>query len=56
MDSVKDLKPIKCENCPKILIYAAVKEGVISKDCPKCGHRNTILFVNSVIQKPKKVG
>jgi len=57
MESVNDLRPIKCENCPKVLMFADIKEGIISKDCPKCKHRNVIVIVSGVIQKPiKKVG
>lgn len=53
MGTAKSLKPIKCENCPKILMFIDVKDGTISKDCPKCGHRNIIVIIDSVIQDKK---
>lgn len=49
------LVPVKCGNCPKVLMFIDVKEGTISKDCPKCGHRNKIVIINSVIQKLVKI-
>jgi len=42
------LKKIFCKKCPKVLLFADIKDGVISKDCPKCGHRNVIVIVNGV--------
>lgn len=49
------LKPLKCESCPKVLMFIDIKEGTISKDCPRCGYRNVIVAVNGVITRPKFV-
>lgn len=32
----------KCANCKKVLFFADIKEGSISKDCSKCGQRNLV--------------
>ena len=39
---MSNLKKIVCEKCTKFLMYADLIHGTISKDCPKCGHRNII--------------
>lgn len=54
MGITKNLKPVKCENCPKVLMFIDVRDGIISKDCPKCGHRNVIVVEKSIIQSGKK--
>jgi phage FluMu protein Com len=36
------IKPITCKNCGKTLMEADIKEGVVLKDCPKCGVRNEV--------------
>ena len=46
---------IKCEECPKVLFFIDVKDGRISKDCPRCGHRNVVVVIKSVIQNPKMI-
>lgn len=54
-----NLIPIKCNNCPKTLMFVkGIKEGLISKDCPRCGHRNIIKIEESRIvrEKTKELG
>lgn len=51
MCSKENLVPIKCQNCPKVLMHIDVKDGVISKDCPKCGYRNVITVIDSRIDR-----
>ena len=41
------LKAIPCENCGKTLLFGAIVEGIISKDCSKCGVRNVLTFKKS---------
>ena len=52
MKATDNLIPLKCENCSKTLFfYEGVKDGTVSKDCPKCGHRNVIKFEELVGKK-----
>lgn len=47
----RKLKPLKCESCSKVLMFIDIKEGIVSKDCPKCGHRNIVVFEDTKIKK-----
>ncbi len=49
------LKPLKCESCSRVLMFANVKDGIISKDCPKCGHRNIVVFEDAKVIKKEVV-
>lgn len=41
MDALKDLTPIRCNNCGKKLAEAKIKEGIVSIKC-KCGSVNIL--------------
>lgn len=44
-----------CKNCNKVLFFGDLKEGVISKDCPKCGERNVFIAERITVVKSDTV-
>lgn len=43
-------KKYECSNCRKVLFWGDLKEGFISKDCPKCGERNNFSVERTVTE------
>lgn len=56
MHNMSQLKKYCCSNCSKALFFGEIKEGIVSKDCPKCGKRNVFIVGNmnivNAISKP----
>ena len=44
-------KKYHCQNCNKVLFFGDLREGIISKDCPKCGERNIFIAERKIIER-----
>ena len=49
------LSKFGCEKCNKTLFHGNIIEGTISKDCPKCGHRNVIVVSKAEVEVKSNV-